>query len=104
MNSVAGGQGEWLAQALSSIEGAVDSVIASSGVLAADVVLVVPPFASPDRPSLGPHVLANVAAAAGFRPCVLYANLAFARVIGPRLYRLLCHTPTEELVGERLFR
>ena len=70
----------------------------------ADVVLVQPPFASPDRPSLGLHILKGIAAAHGVRATVLYSNLSFARLIGPRLYRRLCHTPTEDLSGERLFR
>lgn len=104
MTGISAGRGGWHAAALSDVAEAVDSLITSSTAGTADVVIVVPPFASPDRPSLGPHIIANVAEERGFRACVLYANLAFARLIGPRLYRLLCHTPTEDLVGERLFR
>ncbi len=87
-------------------ETAADTVarlIGASTAEAADLVLVAPPFSSPDRPSLGLHVIARVAEAANLNVTVLYGNLAFARMIGPRFYRLLCHTPTEYLVGERLF-
>lgn len=70
----------------------------------ASVVLVLPPFASPDRPSLGLHILQQVAKSRDVEARVVYSNLAFARLIGPKLYRELCHTPTGELVGERLFR
>jgi ribosomal peptide maturation radical SAM protein 1 len=45
-----------------------------------------------------------VAQAQGHTARVLYANLSFARLIGPQLYRRLCHTPTQDLTGERLFR
>jgi ribosomal peptide maturation radical SAM protein 1 len=78
-------------------------LVRASTAAESDLVLVVPPFASPDRPSLGLHVIANVAQAAGLRVTVLYGNLAFSRMIGPILYRRLCHTPTEYLLGERLF-
>lgn len=69
----------------------------------AEIVFVVPPFASPDWPSLGVHLLSRLAEARGLVTAVLYGNLAFARMIGPRLYRKLCMTRTEELIGERLF-
>ncbi|WP_189494929.1 hypothetical protein [Algimonas arctica] len=82
----------------------VDEAITASKSAEADIVLVLPPFASPDRPSLGLHILQNIAQAKGYKTTVLYANLSFARLIGPLLYRHLCHTPTEDLTGERLFR
>ncbi|MDR3472974.1 MAG: RiPP maturation radical SAM C-methyltransferase [Devosia sp.] len=79
------------------------AVLSASTAADSDLVLICPPFASPDRPSLGLHVVAGVAREQGLRTCVLYANLSFARYIGPKLYRLLCHAPTEDLTGERLF-
>ena len=69
----------------------------------ADILVVVPPFASPDRPALGPHVIAARAAQAGYEARVLYANLSFASRIGVRRYQKLCGTPTGLLIGERIF-
>lgn len=80
------------------------ALVRASSADAAELVLVQPPFASPDRPSLGLHILQRVAEARGVRASVLYCNLSFARLIGPGRYRELCHTPTEDLAGERLFR
>lgn len=82
----------------------VDDALNASNAHLADIVLVLPPFASPDRPSLGLHILQQIAQDQGFETTVLYTNLSFARLIGPQLYRHLCHTPTEGLTGERLFR
>lgn len=70
----------------------------------ADLIFVVPPFASPDWPSLGVHILADLAQSRGVSTCVLYANLSFARLVGPNLYRELCVTRTGDMAGERLFR
>lgn len=66
-------------------------------------LLVVPPFASADRPSLGAHIVARVAADAGWRAHVDYANLRFAARVGVRAYQRLCVTPSSELIGERVF-
>jgi ribosomal peptide maturation radical SAM protein 1 len=85
------------------IDDAIDILFSSSNANVSDIILVVPPFASPDRPSLGLHIISNIAEENGLKCCVLYSNLSFARVIGPGLYRELCHMPTEDLVGERLF-
>lgn len=85
-------------------ENVVDDAIATANAHLADIILVLPPFASPDRPSIGLHILQQIAQSLGFKTTVLYANLSFARLIGPQLYRRLCHTPTESLTGERLFR
>jgi ribosomal peptide maturation radical SAM protein 1 len=70
---------------------------------AAEVVVVVPPFASPDRPALGPHVVAARATQAGYAAKVIYANLSFAHILGVRAYQRLCATPTGLLIGERIF-
>jgi ribosomal peptide maturation radical SAM protein 1 len=69
----------------------------------ARLIVVVPPFASPDRPSIGAHIVAQVGGAAGFASEVLYANLSFARLIGIHDYARLCHTSTGHLIGERIF-
>ena len=69
----------------------------------ADALIVVPPFAGVDRPSLGAHVLQACAQEAGFQVRVLYANLVLAAKIGEVAYEGVCYAPTTDLVGERFF-
>lgn len=104
MSLLVPGKRGWSARAQARISESIDRLIAVADASSADLVLVAPPFASPDRPSLGLHLLAAASRKVGVKACVVYANLAYAAVIGPKLYRVLCHTPTEQLVGERLFR
>lgn len=66
-------------------------------------LLIVPPFAGVDRPSLGLHLLQAQARGSGFDVAVFYANLFLARVIGPELYRAISYAPTFWLLGERFF-
>ena len=66
-------------------------------------LLIVPPFAAIDRPSLGIHLLQAVARQAGHEVRVLYANLLLARQIGLEFYRTICYAPTGYLLGERFF-
>jgi ribosomal peptide maturation radical SAM protein 1 len=68
-----------------------------------DILLVLPPFASIDRPSYGLHLLQALAARERFRASVLYANIHFARVIGEELYTELCYGETSSLTGEKVF-
>src|SRR2546423_8267436 len=69
----------------------------------ADALIIVPPFAGVDRPSLGAHLLQACAQEAGFRVRVLYANLVLAAKIGEVAYEGVCYAPTTDLVGERFF-
>lgn len=69
----------------------------------ADVLIVVPPFAGVDRPSLAAHTLQACARKAGLRVSVLYANLAFAREIGDTNYEGICFGDSTALLGERFF-
>ncbi|HUP42767.1 MAG TPA: RiPP maturation radical SAM C-methyltransferase, partial [Thermoanaerobaculia bacterium] len=69
----------------------------------ADALIVVPPFAGLDRPSLGAHLLQACARVRGFRVEVLYANLQFAAEIGEIRYQAVCFAPTSFLLGERVF-
>ncbi|HEX8654815.1 MAG TPA: RiPP maturation radical SAM C-methyltransferase [Allosphingosinicella sp.] len=69
----------------------------------ARVLVVVPPFASPDCPSIGAHIIARVAAERGFVAEVVYANLSFAARIGVRDYSRLCGMTLAHLLGERIF-
>jgi ribosomal peptide maturation radical SAM protein 1 len=68
-----------------------------------DALIIVPPFASIDRPSLAAHVLQACAAEAGFRVSVLYGNLLFAAAIGVDLYTAITEVPPNCMLGERLF-
>ena len=70
---------------------------------APDVVIVVPPFAGIDRPSLGAHVLQTVATEQNFYVKVLYANIVFASLIGEIAYTTISTYPPLSLLGERLF-
>jgi hypothetical protein len=65
-------------------------------------LLIVPPCQDLNRPSLGVHVLQACARVAGIDVRVLYANLAFAALVGEEAYDALL-TPGESLSGERLF-
>ena len=68
-----------------------------------DALIIVPPFAGLDRPSLAAHVLQACAAAAGVRVRVLYANLLLAAEIGELNYEAVCYSPSGALLGERFF-
>lgn len=70
---------------------------------AGDGLIVVPPFAGLDRPSLAAHVLQACAAAAGIRVNVLYANLLLGAQIGELNYQAVCYAPSGALLGERFF-
>jgi len=69
-----------------------------------DALLIVPPFALADRPSLAAHLLQACARESGFEVRVLYANLSLAASISIRLYNAICHHNTNQaLLGERFF-
>jgi len=70
----------------------------------ADALLVVPPFALYDRPSMAAHILQACARAAGFEVGVVYANLSLASEIGPQLYSAICRVHSHlAFLGERFF-
>ena len=69
----------------------------------ADVLLIVPPFALSNRPSLGVHLLQACAGKAGFRVAVWYGNLSLAARLGVPAYQAVCEAPFHLLLGERLF-
>jgi len=68
-----------------------------------DALIVIPPFAGLDRPSLAAHTLQACAAKAGFKVRILYANLLLAREIGDSFYTAVCYASTSSLLGERFF-
>jgi hypothetical protein len=69
----------------------------------ADVLVIVPPFAGLDRPSLGAHVLQSCAKQAGYSVSILYANLVLSEEMGELKYEAICYAPTSGLIGERFF-
>lgn len=68
-----------------------------------DVLLVVPPFACIDKPSLGMHVLQACAQQDGFTVNILYANLCYAQLIGEKLYQFIAYNTNPTFVGEKIF-
>lgn len=68
-----------------------------------DGLIIVPPFAGLDRPSLAAHVLQSCAAEVGVRIRVLYANLLLGAEIGELNYQAVCYAPSGALLGERFF-
>jgi ribosomal peptide maturation radical SAM protein 1 len=69
----------------------------------ADALIIVPPFAGLDRPSLGVHVLQACARARGVNVSVLYANLLLGAEVGEPTYQAVCYGPSGALLGERFF-
>ena len=68
-----------------------------------DALIIVPPFAGLDRPSIGVHVLQGCAAERQLRVGVLYANLFLAAEIGELNYQAICYGASGALLGERFF-
>lgn len=66
-------------------------------------LLVVPPFASLEWPSIGVHLLQAEAKKHGHTVQILYANVLFATVIGADNYRKIAAAPRGSHLGERLF-
>lgn len=73
------------------------------GTARTDVVLIEPPFAAINRPSLGLHLLQAIATREGISVSVQYENLHLAAEFGEAAYQELCFLPTGFLVGERIF-
>jgi ribosomal peptide maturation radical SAM protein 1 len=70
-----------------------------------DALIIVPPFASLELPSLGAHLLQACAKGAGLDVRLLYANLVFAASFSEETYDgISCgYQTTAELIGERFF-
>ena len=68
-----------------------------------DALIIVPPFAGLDRPSLAAHLLQACAARSGVRVRVLYASLLLGAEIGEINYEAVCYAPSGALLGERFF-
>lgn len=68
-----------------------------------DAIILVPPFAGLDRPSLGVHILQACAASRQIDVRVLYANLLLGAEIGELNYQAVCYAASGALLGERFF-
>ena len=68
-----------------------------------DALLVLPPFAGMERPSLGLHVLKAVGEKAGLKVDIFNANVHFSSVFGENNYTSVCYAPTGDLSGEKVF-
>jgi ribosomal peptide maturation radical SAM protein 1 len=68
-----------------------------------DALIILPPFAPLELPSLGVHILQSCGRKAGFEVKVLYANIAFAAEIGESNYQALIRDLTVDLLGEKIF-
>jgi ribosomal peptide maturation radical SAM protein 1 len=68
-----------------------------------DAIIIIPPFGSLVMPHIGVHILQSCARKAGFHVDVLYANFIFAAEIGELNYEILCRTPVQDFIGERIF-
>ncbi len=68
-----------------------------------DALIVVPPFAGIDRPSIAAHILQATCKLKNIEVDVLYANIILASIIGEELYTSICYAPTTGLIGERFF-
>jgi ribosomal peptide maturation radical SAM protein 1 len=68
----------------------------------ADALIIVPPFAGTERPSLGVHTLQACCARRGLCVKVVYANLDMAAEIGEDVFREFWHT-SQAMFGERFF-
>ena len=66
-------------------------------------LIVVPPFAGLDRPSLAAHTLQACARERGYEVGVFYASLHLAACLGDACYEAICFAPTSSLLGERFF-
>ncbi|MEL6342361.1 MAG: RiPP maturation radical SAM C-methyltransferase [Myxococcota bacterium] len=77
--------------------------VLSAALRDAEALLIVPPFARLDLPSIGVHLLQACAARQGHDVAVYYAGLSFARLIGEPLYHTLSELLTPDMLAERIF-
>lgn len=68
-----------------------------------DALLILPPFAGFERPSLGLHVLEAVARNASLKVDIFNANIHFASCFGEDKYTGVCYAVTGVLSGEKVF-
>lgn len=67
------------------------------------VLIIVPPFAGIDRPSLAAHIIQACLKQVGVPTRVLYSNIMLASRIGRDNYDLISYAESPDLIGERFF-
>jgi len=65
-------------------------------------LLIVPPFGSLDRPSLGVHTLQACARQRGHNVDIFYSNILFGAHIGELAYMRIATFGARDLLGERI--
>jgi ribosomal peptide maturation radical SAM protein 1 len=70
---------------------------------AGDILLILPPFAAANRPSLGLSLLQQIASDESLFCEVYYATLHLARAFGEETYLAIAERHNLDLLGERLF-
>lgn len=68
-----------------------------------DILLISPPFASIDRPSIGLGLIQQIAEKEGLTCEILYANMSLAAQLGAVEYSEIAESSPLQLIGERLF-
>jgi ribosomal peptide maturation radical SAM protein 1 len=68
-----------------------------------DILLILPPFAAVNRPSLGLALLQQIAVEEGLACDIYYATLHLARALGEDVYFAVAEKHNLDLLGERLF-
>jgi len=71
--------------------------------MSAKILIIVPPFHSVERPSIGAHIVQAQCLLRGLKVDVLYLNLNFAAIIGFPAYKMLCDSQTNLFLGESIF-
>lgn len=69
----------------------------------AEALIIVPPFASLDVPSLAAHTLQARALTSGYQVDICYASMLLAATIGETAYNAISWEPPGPFVAERLF-
>ena len=70
---------------------------------AASVAIIIPPYADVDRPAYGPHLLQKLAADAGHKVDIIYANLHLADGIGLDRYQDIIYRSEKNYLGDSYF-
>jgi len=71
--------------------------------LSGDILLILPPFAAMNRPSLGLALLQQIAREEGLSCDIYFATLHLARALGEGAYFTVSERHNLDLLGERLF-
>jgi ribosomal peptide maturation radical SAM protein 1 len=68
-----------------------------------EILYVVAPFHSVERPAIGPHILQGISDCKGVSSEVFYSNMLLAKMVGIERYSKICSSQTSQLIGESFF-